>query len=352
MNKDLLSESQIQELMRSLLHKEGNWVDWGHKCQHLQKAGVKPQIIFEESGFQISQQTLVIVASQVYDNLVTQEVSEEVLAYYQGPRSDILYEFRILNQKQRAIAAQLACEKKIDLDEAHELAKSYQEFSRLSQLPNDFSHHPGDAMAYRFWKLARQKRDLGDRARLIAKGLKFVHSPEARTKIEELLSDLSVVSSKSAPLIPVYRLEKEEDLGRIVPIIGTFPLHRQALENIPHLSLEEPFRNVQVTGAANLVMLPGWQVILKAQQPVAIFAHSDDLPKLTGQSETVLLVVDLEIKEWNDKSYFLVEDQDKLTIHWFEKEPLTNIFGQLLLVLRPKKILDENNLLEPWQMDD
>ncbi len=352
MNQELLSETEIQELMRSLLHKEGNWVDWGKTCQQLQKAGVSQQTIFEATGFQANQQTVIIVAAQVYENIIKEGGSEELLAYCRGPRSDILYELRILNQQQRAILAQLAFEKKIDLDEARELARAYQELSRLSQLPNGFSAHPGDAMAYRYWKLARQKRDLGDRARLIAKGLKFAHSPEARTQIEQLLSDFTVVSAKSAPLVPVYRLEKEEDLGRIVPIIGTFPLNRQALANVPNLVLEEPFRNVKMNGEANLVMLPGWQVVLKAQKPVAIFAQSADLPKLAGKSELVLVVVDLQIQEWNEKSYFLVEDGENLALRWFENEPTNPIFGQLLLVLRPKKILDENNLLEPWQMDD
>jgi Rubisco Assembly chaperone C-terminal domain/Rubisco accumulation factor 1 alpha helical domain/Rubisco accumulation factor 1 helix turn helix domain len=352
MNQELLSETEIQELMRQLLHKEGTWVDWGKTCQQLQKAGVSQQTIFEGTGFQASHQTLIIVASQVYDSLLKEGASEELLSYARGPRSDILYELRVLNQQQRAILAQLAFEKKVELDEARELAKAYQEFSRLAQLPNGFSSHPGDAMAYRYWRLAKQKKELAERARLIAKGLKFAHSQEARTQIEQLLSDFTVVSSQNAPLVPVYRLEKEEDLGRIVPIIGTFPLTRQALESVPNLIPEEPFRNVKVNGQANLVMLPGWQVILKAQQPVAIFAQSDELPKITGQSEQVLVIVDLAIKNWNEKSYFLIEDEDKLAIRWFEKEPICQIFGQLLLVLRPKKILDENNLLEPWQMDD
>jgi hypothetical protein len=352
MNQDLLSETEIQELMGSLLRKEGTWVDWGKICQQLQKSGVNPQTIFEETGFQTSHQTVIIVAAQVYDSLIQEGSSEELLTYARGPRSDILYEFRILNQKQRAIVTEVAFETKIDLDEARELAKAYQEFSRLAQLPNGFSDHPGDAMAYRYWRLAKQKKELAERARLIAKGLKFVNSQNARAQIEQLLTDFTVVSTQNAPLMPVYRLEKEEDLGRIVPIIGTFPLQREALENVPHLTLEEPFRNVKTSGEVNLVMLPGWQAILKAQQPMAIFAQSNELPRLTGQSERVLVVIDRYIKQWNDKSYFLVEDGDNLAIHWFEKEPLSPILGQLLLVLRPKKILDENNLLEPWQMDD
>ncbi len=352
MDKNLFSEVEAQELMRSLLHKEGNWVDWGNICQKLQKAGYSSQIIFEQTGFQTSQQNLIIVAAQVYESLVKEGASEELLTYSRGPRSDVLYELRILNQQQRAAAAELAFTKKIDVDEAHELAQAYKEFSRLSQLPNGFSAHPGDAMAYKYWKLARQKRDLADRSRLIAKGLKFAYSQEARSQIEKLLSDFTVVSRRSAPLIPVYRLEKEEDLGRIVPVIGSFPLTTKALENVPNLVIEEPWGNVKFSGDANLVMLPGWQAVLKAQQPVAIFCESERLPKLAGKSELVLVVVDLQSCQWDVNSYFLVKEEENLEIRWSEEETSASIFGQLILVLRPKKIIDEGNILEPWQMDD
>ena len=42
-----ISETEAQELMRSLLHKEGSWVEWGQVCQKLQKAGYSTQRIFE-----------------------------------------------------------------------------------------------------------------------------------------------------------------------------------------------------------------------------------------------------------------------------------------------------------------
>ena len=82
-----LSEEQAEELMRSLLHKEGTWVDWGKTCQQLQKAGYNSQTIFEKTGFQASQQNLIIVAAQVYDSLLDGQVSEDLLSYYRGPVS-------------------------------------------------------------------------------------------------------------------------------------------------------------------------------------------------------------------------------------------------------------------------
>jgi hypothetical protein len=348
-----LSEAEKEELLRSLLEKQGTWVEWGKACQKLQKAGVNPQEIFEQSGFQGSQQNLIIVAAQVYESLVKANATEALLQYYRGPRSDILYELRILNQEQRLKAAIIAQEKKLDLDGTKEVARAIQQFSRLSQPPAGFTFHPGDAVAYQYWKSARQKKKLEERARLIAQGLKFAHSQPARTQIEQLLTDFTVTSPRTAPLLPIYRLEAEEELPRIVPLVGTLPLTKQDLESVAPLELEEPFRVLEVTNTATVVALPGWQAVLKAQEPVAILSQSERLPQsISGKSELLLVLVDRSIRQWDVNSYFVVEREGELEFQWFEESPDVPLLGQVILVLRPKKILDENNIIEPWQMDD
>ncbi|MGK7952776.1 MAG: RuBisCO accumulation factor 1 [Xenococcaceae cyanobacterium] len=348
-----LSKEEAQELMRSLLHKEGSWVDWGKACQKLQKSGYNTSEIFEATGFQASQQNLVIVAAQVYSSITEANLPEEVLAYFRGPRSDVLHEFRILNQEQRAAAAQLAYDKKLDIDGAHQVARAVKDFSRLSQLPAGFTRHPGDAVAYLCWKNARQKKDLQERSRLIAQGLKFAHSQTARESIEKLLSDFTVTVAHTAPLLPIYRLESENELPYIIPLAGAFPLSRQTLETVTQVTREEPFGNIKVTSGGLFVPVPGWQAILKASDPVGIFWSSDRLPtSISGKVEQVLVIIDRAVQTWDVNSYFLVEAEDKLELQWFEEAPDLAIIGQLVLIMRPKRILDENNILEPWQMDD
>jgi hypothetical protein len=348
-----ISPEEAQEIMRSLLHKEGNWTNWGKNCQILQKNGYNPQEIFEQTGFQSSQQNLIIVAFNVYESLIKENASEELLNYYIGPRSDVLYELRILNQKQRAQAAQVAYEKRLEVDEAYNLAKAVQEIARMAQLPAEFTRHPGDAMAYLAWKRAKNKRDLQERTRLIVQGLKYAHSPTAREAIEKLLSDFTVTPKVNAPLLPIYRLESEEELPRIVPLIGRFPIDKTTFEQTPKLENQEPFRVVKTSVNCSVVPIPGWQSVLKAGDPVAIFMESNQLPiPISGKTEEVLLLVDRSIKEWNINQYLLIEENERLQVKWFENKPDCLILGQIVLVLRPKKILDENNLLEPWQMDD
>ena len=348
-----LSAEEAQELMRSLLHKEGSWVDWGKVCQQLQKAGYTTQKIFEETGFQGSHQNLVIVAAQVYKSIAQGDLPEEILTYFQGPRSDVLYEFRILNQSQRVAAAQLAYDKKLDVDGAHQVARAIQDFAYLSQLPAGFSNHPGDAVAYFCWKSARRKKDLQERSRFIAQGLKFAHSQTARESIEKLLSDFTVVPTRTAPLLPIYRLESDNELPCIIPLAGSLPLSRQDIEAVVPVKVEEPFGNIQVNNGGAFVPVPGWQAILKAVDPVGLFCSSDRLPtSISGKVEQLLVIVDRANQQWDLNSYFLIESEEKLAIRWSEESPSGTIIGQVVLIMRPKKILDENNITEPWQMDD
>ncbi len=348
-----LSQEEAEQLLRSLLEKQGTWVNWGKACYQLQQSGYDGQTIFEQTGFQASQQNLIIVAAQVYESLANAEVSETLLNYYLGPKSDVLYELRILNQDQRVVVAQLSQEKTLMASEAKEVAKTYQNFCRLSQLPDKFTNNPGDAMAYQCWKQARQKKDLQDRTRLIAKGLKFAYSLTAREAIEKLLSDFTVVPTRSAPLLPLYRLEEQTDMSRIIPVAGSLPLSQNDWDQVKTVEAVEPFNVVSYSGTGSLVSLPGWQAILKADEPVGILCYSDRLPKsLPGKPEEVLVVVDRGITNWDSKSYFLIEEAGELTFKWFEDQPNMPLLGQIILVVRPKKILDENNILEPWQMDD
>jgi hypothetical protein len=393
-----LPEKVAQALLLSLRHKEGTWVDWGQACQQLHKAGHDPQLICEETGFEPIQQNLVIVAAQVYDSLVQTcskgGAATEALTYFQGPRSDVLYELRLLNQDQRWAAAELAFAKKLDVDEAHQLVKAIKDFARVSA-PPEFTTEPGDAVAYQCWKRARTQKDIQERSRLIARGLQFAQSTTARQQIENLLTDFTVVAAKKAPLLPFYRLEQEEELPRIVPVVGALPLTIADLKAVPLLEETEPFRMVHFTGTGAWIPIPGWPAVIKAEDPVAILCRSEefgvrssefgvspfslgdaprtetlrerrrsangDAPRTEFQTPNseprtpnpeLLVVIDRAARHWSVYHYFLVEQGEQLGFQWFEEEPEQTLLGQLLLVLRPKRILDETVITSPWQMDD
>ncbi|PLZ83267.1 RuBisCO accumulation factor 1, partial [Fischerella thermalis] len=112
-----------QELLIKLRQKQGCWVEWGQACADLQKAGYSPQAIFEATGFEPVQQNQVIVGAQVYNSIEKAGASQDVISHYQQRGSDILYELRLLTQEERAAAATLTFQHKIDADEAREIAR-------------------------------------------------------------------------------------------------------------------------------------------------------------------------------------------------------------------------------------
>ena len=282
------------------------------------------------------------------------QVPEALLAHFELKGSDILYEFRILSQADRVSAAALVVEKQLDADEAREVAKAIKEVTRLSTPPEAFTQESGDIVAYRCWKLARQQKDLQERSRLIARGLRFACSASARQAVEQLLTDFTVTKEKPAPPLPVYRLESETELPRMLPVLGKLPLPHTCLDTVPPAEAMGPFQQVCAPAETTWVAIPGWQVILQAQDPVALLCDSETLPTpLPGDvSEEILLVVDRAQRQWDQHSYFMVTSGDQLELQWFEQDSDRPLLGRVILVLRPKRVLDEDYIQELWQLDE
>lgn len=349
-----LSEQDAAQLLQLLRQKQENWVEWGKACQQLQKAGYTPQTLFEETGFEPVHQNQVIVAAQVYESLVQAEVSEAVRSHFAQKGSDVLYEFRLLSRDQRAAAATLAAEKNFNQEDAHEVARAIKDYSRLPKVPEGFTDHPGDAVAYQCWKLARGKKDLQARSRLIARGFQFAHSTQAREQLEKLLSDFNVVPVRPAPNLPIYRLESEEQLPRLVAVVDSLQVTHTEIEAAPNLETQAPFGIAKLTDGGTWVALPGWQALLNAVSPVAICCQSHQLPPpLSDRNEPLLVVVDRADTEWNPNAYFLVEQQERLELQWFETAPDLPLLGRVILVLRPKRVLDEEAIVsQSWDLDE
>lgn len=343
----------VEELFLRLRRKEGNWVEWGKACQQLQKEGYSSQAIFEQTGFEPIQQNQIIVASQVYTTMMDVGVSEAVRSRFERTGSDSLYELRILTQADRAAAAEFIVARNLDSEGSREVAKAVKEFSRRSTPPQGFTNHPGDAVAFEYWKLARQQNDLRERSRLIARGLMFAHSQEARQHIEKLLTEFAGGKQRQAPRLPFYRLEMDEAMPRLLPVVGQLPLKSADYKNVPVLKSTGAFQLTQVSQQQMLVAVPGWQVILKARDPVGILCNLTQLSdQQTDNPETLLAIVDREETQWNAESYFAVDQSGNLEIQWFPDSPDVTLLGRLILVLRPKKILDEPLSRDVWQIDE
>jgi hypothetical protein len=347
------NQLDIEATLTSLRQKQGSWVEWGNAIAQLQKAGCTPQQIFEDTGFEPVHQNQVIVGAQVYASLEKTNASEAVRSHFTQKGSDILYELRLLNNAERVAAAELILSHKLDADMAKEVARDLKEFSRLRTLPEGFANYPGDAVAYQCWRLARQKSDLQERSRLIAKGLKFAHSDTARQKIEQLLVDFTVVPKRPAPTIPFYRPDSEDQLPRLIPVVGQMPLKSADFQAVPVVEEIEPFRIVKFAGEQAWVALPGWQTILSAEDAIAILCQSDRLPNQSvTEPEPVLVIVDRRAREWDANSYFVYDTAGEIDFGWFETQPDVKLLGKIVVVVRPKHILDEELTKDSWQIDE
>jgi hypothetical protein len=349
-DKPKLTDEQAQEMLLVLRRKQGDWVEWADLCQSLQGSGYNPQQIFEATGFEPIQQNQILGAAQVYASMVKSGVAESTAEHFKIRASDVLYEFRTLSPNERAVAAEFAYERKMDSDDAKELGKAMKDFSRLSKPPEHFSGHPGDVLAYYAWFGAKQKSDLQQRAVFIAKGLKFAHTPEARKQIEQLLTDFSTIKPKAAPRFPIYRLEADEEMPRMIPMVEALTV--AALRAIPQIDLVEPFAMVNVGAVKAWVPVPGWQIIRTAKNPVAALWGSDVLPEpLPGEAEPTLVIIDRGDCTWSEDSYFICGG-DALEMKWFETPPEAEILGRVILMVRPKKVLDLAYGEELWQFEE
>jgi hypothetical protein len=94
-------------------------------------------------------------------------------------------------------------------------------------------------------------------------------------------------------------------------------------------------------------------VVRKSEDPIAVLGNSANLPNpLPGKSEPVLILIDRAQREWDIDSYFLVEKSENLELQWFDEIPDIHLLGKLILIMRPKKVLDEDQIHDVWQIDE
>ncbi|MEL6139837.1 MAG: RuBisCO accumulation factor 1 [Cyanobacteria bacterium J06628_6] len=353
-NSVSLTQAEKETLLLLLRRKSGSWVQWAEACQTLQKAGISPSQIFEETGFEAIHQNQIVVALQVYQSMLAVGVSEGVRSHFTERGSDALYELRILSQADRARAAEFIHHHGLDSEQVPDIAKALKEFSYRSTPPESFTNAAGDAVAHRYWQLARQQADLQARSRLIAQGLRYAESDSARHAIEKLLTDFTVAKAARVPHLPLFRLETDSDLPCLVPVAGEWPLSTDDFKAVPVTIPDEPFGIVKFSGTGAWAPVPGWQVILNTEDPVALVAPFNQLPTAPADAsaEPLLIVVDRAQRTWDDSSYFVYDENGQLGLRWFADANTPPLLGRVVVMVRPKRILDEDYTRELWQIDE
>jgi hypothetical protein len=139
----------------------------------------------------------------------------------------------------------------------------------------------------------------------------------------------------------------------MVPVAGKLPLSVEDLKAVPFTEADGVFQIVKFSGTGAWVALPSWQVVRTAEDPVMLLASSDQLPTdANNVLEDVLLMIDRAQRQWTEDSYFVFDQDGQLQINWFEEAPDQALLGKVVLVLRPKRVLDEDYNKELWQIDE
>ncbi|MFZ4665342.1 MAG: RuBisCO accumulation factor 1 [Prochlorotrichaceae cyanobacterium] len=350
-NTSPLDRETCNTLLLMLRRKEQTWVDWGKACQLLQRSGYNSGQIFEETGLEPIQQNQVMVAAQVYESMLKVGLDASTQTHFQHRGSDLLYELRGLTPQERSQAACFAYQHQFDLDQTRELAKAYKDFTRLKDCPEGLTNHPGDALAYQYWRWAKERSELQERSRFIALGLKVAHSEAARQKLQDLLADWTPQVKQNPPRWPIYRLESGDSFPRILPLLGCLPLESKTIAGLQtrlETLAQNPFAALHITLPGTYVGIPGWSIFNQAGAPFALQCQVADLPHMNAlakdldlsESDPLLLIVDRDQCEWQPDRFFVVDRGGQLGVEWFPVQPLEALCGAVLLVLRPPRAIE------------
>ncbi|MDX1976535.1 MAG: RuBisCO accumulation factor 1 [Pseudanabaenaceae cyanobacterium bins.68] len=351
------------DLFNLLRRKEGNWTDWASACTQLSSQGETTQQIFEQTGFEPIHQNQITVALKVYEGLVQGTASSKVINHFATQDSEMLYELRVLPQSARVELAEFILLHRLDLTTTKEVIKAMRDFAMLSNLPPGFSQHPGDAIAYQCYRNAQKSNQAAQVTKFMLKGLQYVHSASARSLIEQLLTAQTAPPVAPLPKLPIYRLDQDDQLPRLVPVAGKIPITISELKAVPLIDQIEPFGMVAYEGACAWIALPGWDVVRRAIDPLIILANTDTLAEASGQRlpnsfpdrpEQILLLIDRSQRDPESNSYFAIATTEPVTEQIQVALPSANskIYGKLLLVLRERRVLDQAASSDLWQEEE
>eukprot|EP00897_Mesotaenium_endlicherianum_P007127 jgi/Mesen1/6442/ME000033S05731 len=170
----------VDEQIERVKDSFGSWQERAATLKALHKT-MTAEALYERTYIPTQRQTEVIVAAQVYESLVDEDVDEDLLeSFADESEIEILYELRVLSGRQRAVAARELAKAMKD----HERRPNGREVS--ARLRQGFTTAPGDCLAFSLHRSAVETRDPEARAKLAARGLAAATSKSAQARFAEL----------------------------------------------------------------------------------------------------------------------------------------------------------------------
>ncbi|KAK4431176.1 Rubisco accumulation factor 1.1, chloroplastic [Sesamum alatum] len=287
-----------------LTNRLGQWFEYAPLITALIQEGFISTTLEEITGIASLEQNCLVVATQVRDSLV-ESTDEETVSYF-DTQPEVLYEIRILNTEQRALAARFIIAHSFDRRKAEELARSMKDFPRRQ------GHEHKSASSPELSKVALERAlEMAETERAKQTILEDVEGKdgegdEGGVGIDDLVTVPvvrmaigEVAESSAVVVLPICRAEEREIEVEEAPwdsgMGGQFGV----------VQAEKPW--------SRWVVLPGWAPVAMLKRggvAVAFPKARGVLPwrsKRRDADEEILVVVDREEKEVAaDDGFYLV----------------------------------------------
>ncbi|KAF3777554.1 Rubisco accumulation factor 2 [Nymphaea thermarum] len=361
------SVESTDERLSTLRDRLGLWFEYAPLISTLARDGLSPPSIEEATGISGVEQNRLVVAAQVRLSLVSSGLPTELVAFFEssigGP--DILYELRLLSNRQRVDAARFVIDGNLDAKAARELARAIKDFPRRRSDRgwDAFSpSSPGDCLAFMYLRQSRENRgSAAERALELA--AEAAETAKAKHRIMEEMKgggDGEAEEEDKQVRVPVVRMRAGEAAESTMVVV--LPVCRDVVEEVevvPECGSDETFGIVTATaGWRRWVVLPGWETVAAAVGDgglVAVeFKDGKVLPwkaKKTIKEEGVLVVVDRRKKgvEEGSNLYLVAGEGGGVVVErgsGLVEKGVVSSLGSVLLVVRPPKLDTEDLYLE------
>eukprot|EP00884_Botryococcus_braunii_P023077 jgi/Botrbrau1/9453/Bobra.0252s0074.1 len=150
-----------------------------------------------------------------------ENMPKDKLRMLDAPGSEhLIYEMRFLPVEARPPAAIYILDNNLSPAEATTLSRAIKDHERRNAWKEGFTDHPGDCLAYKYYRDAIEVRKEKEKLSLVEKGLAVAVSESAIEQLNKLVQEeIPKIASATRALLQIVRLTKEEVGFRPVPIV-------------------------------------------------------------------------------------------------------------------------------------
>lgn len=363
-----------------LSNRLGQWFEYAPLVTALIQEGFISTTLEEITGIASVEQNCLVVAAQVRDSLV-ESTDEETVSFFDTPGSpEILYEIRILNTPQRALAARFIIAHGFDGKKAEELARSMKDFPRRygeRGWERFDGNLPGDCLAFMYFRQGHEHKSASSpelSKAAFERALEMAETERAKQIILKDLEGTDVEGGEGGVAIDVVRVPvvrmafgevAESSVVVVLPVCRAEEREIEVEEAPWESGMGGEFGVVQAEKPwSRWVVLPGWApvAVLKRGGVVVAFPKARGVLPLKSKrrdaDEEILVVVDREQKEVaSDDGFYLVvsggngSGEEGLKVERgaeLKEMGVEQSLGAVVLVVRPPREEDDQLSEEDW----